>query len=182
LSGFAFDAKGAVQEDAKREAVTKMLERTMSVRGAGLLLVLALTGVSAPVEAQTAGCTLTQGFWKNHPGAWSVTGLVLGGVAYDQDGLITILSIPPRGDATYILAKQLIAAELNLLNGADGSSIGQVITAADSWLGLNPLGSWPTGAAREEGLQLASQLDAFNNGLSGVPHCEGELPPPEPQD
>ena len=144
-----------------------------------MLLVLALIGISAPVEAQT-GCTLTQGFWKTHPEAWGVTGLMLGGAAYTQDQLITILSTPPRGDATYILAKQLIAAELNLFNGADGS-ISQVITAADSWLGLNPLGSWPRGAAREEGLQLASQLDAFNNGLSGVPHCEGELPPP-PQD
>src|SRR3990172_4036629 len=45
---------------------------------------------------------------------------------------------------------------------------------------LGGLGTWPTGAIRETGIAYASQLDAFNNGLSGVPHCEGGVVPPPP--
>ena len=118
------------------------------------------------------GCTLTQGFWKNHPAAWPVTSLTIGGVTYTESQLIAILQTPPQGgDATYILIHQLIAAELNVANGADSSSIASTITAADNYLSAHPLGSNPQGAAHDEGTSLASTLDNFNSGITGPGHC-----------
>jgi hypothetical protein len=161
-----------------------MSRNTIPLAGAGLLLAGLLFSLPGRVEAQeTPACTLTQGYWKNHPETWPVDMLDLGGAAYSKEQLIVLLSTPPRGDATYILAYQLIAAKLNVMNGVDSSGIASTITAADAWLAsVGGLGSWPTGAVRDAGIALAGQLDAFNNGLSGVPHCEnGAAPPPAEQ-
>jgi len=157
--------------------------RTIPLCVTGLFVAAVLLGLPAETQAQT-GCTLTQGFWKNHPEAWPVEMLTVGGVGYMKADLIGLLATPPRGDATYIVAKQLIAAQLNVLNGADAASVGAdvVINEAEAWLIAVGLGSWPTGAQREVGIQLAEQLDAFNNGLSGIPHCDDVIiePPPDP--
>jgi hypothetical protein len=158
-----------------------MSRTTLPVAGACLLagLLLAEPGLAQ----ETQGCTLTVGYWKTHPESWPVDTLDLGGAAYTKDDLIVLLSTSPRGDATYILAQQLIAAKLNVMNGADSTGIAVTIAQADLWLAQVGLGSWPKGAVRDAGLALASQLDAFNNGLSGVPHCEeGSTPPPPPSE
>lgn len=158
-----------------------MPRRTILVAGAGLLLAALMLAVPGPARAQE-NCTLTQGYWKTHPNSWPVQTLELGGTAYTREQLITLLGTPSRGDATYILAYQLIAAKLNVLSGADSTGIAETITAADSWLvAVGGLGTWPTGASREEGIALAGQLDAFNKGESGVPSCaDGVVPPPPP--
>jgi hypothetical protein len=123
-----------------------------------------------PGVIRQGNCTLTQGFWKNHAGAWPVEELVLGGVTYTKAEAIAILRTPPRGDATYILIHQLIATKLNVAAGADPSAIATVITDADAWLASHPLGSKPTGADRETGIMLAGLLDDFNNGVTGPGH------------
>jgi hypothetical protein len=157
-----------------------MSRNIIPLAGAGLLLAGLLAALPGSVEAQETGCTLTQGYWKNHPEAWPADAMTLGGVGYTKEQLIQILSTPPRGDATYILAHQLIAAKLNVMTGADSSGIATTIANADAWLAsVGGLGKWPTGADRQTGIAYASQLDAFNNGLSGVPHCEG-VPTPTP--
>src|SRR5262249_7873988 len=79
-------------------------------------------------------CPQGQGFWKNHPDAWSVTSLTLGRQTYTQAQLLTILTTPVRGDASLILADQLIAAKLNIANGSDPTPISATITDADSLL------------------------------------------------
>src|SRR5712692_10584393 len=71
----------------------------------------------------TNKCPQGQGFWKNHPDAWSVTSLTLGSQTYTQAQLLTILTTPVRGDASLILADQLIAAKLNIANGSDPASV-----------------------------------------------------------
>jgi hypothetical protein len=171
--------EGAVEQVAALKERTTMSRTTLPVAGACLLAGLLL---ARPGPAQEApGCTLTQGYWKTHPETWPVDTLDLGGAAYAKDDLIVLLSTSPRGDATYILAVQLIAAKLNVMNGADSSGIAITIAQADLWLAQVGLGSWPTGPVRSAGLALASQLDAFNKGLSGVPHCEeGPNPTPTP--
>ena len=70
------------------------------------------------VTAQ-ADCSLTQGFWKNHEEVWPVEELILGGATYTKPQLLAILRTSPRGDATYILIHQFIAANLNLADRAD---------------------------------------------------------------
>jgi hypothetical protein len=127
-----------------------------------------------------ADCSLTQGFWKNHEEAWPVEELILGGTTYTKAQLLAILMTPPRGDATYILVDQLIAAKLNIASGADPTAIADTIVAADAWLAANPLGSKPTGAAREAGVALAALLDDYNNGVTGPGHCAEASPSPSP--
>jgi hypothetical protein len=133
-----------------------------------------------PGVIRQGNCTLTQGFWKNHAGAWPVEELVLGGVTYTKAEAIAILRTPPRGDATYILIHQLIATKLNVAAGADPSAIATVIADADAWLASHPLGSKPTGADRETGIMLAGLLDDFNNGVTGPGHCGEPTPSPTP--
>jgi hypothetical protein len=125
-----------------------------------------------PPPPPPGGCTLTQGFWKNHPDAWPVGSLLIGGVSYTESQLIDILNTPPRGDATYILIHQLIAAKLNVANGADSSSIASTITAADNYLAAHPLGSNPKGAAQTQGTSLANTLDSYNSGTTGPGACD----------
>jgi hypothetical protein len=120
-------------------------------------------------------CTYTMGYWKNHPEAWPVDELTIGGETYSKAEAIEILEAPPKGDASYILAHQLIAAKLNILNGADEGAVADVISEADSWFEANPIGSDPKGEAREEGIALAETLDDYNNGEIGPGHCKEEI-------
>ena len=140
---------------------------------------LPLSDSGKRVTAQ-ADCSLTQGFWKNHEQAWPVEELTLGGTTYTKTQLLAILRTPPRGDATYILIDQLIAAKLSVANGADPTAIADTIVAADAWLAANPLGSKPTGAVRDAGVALAALLDDYNNGVTGPGHCVEASPSPSP--
>jgi hypothetical protein len=139
---------------------------------------LPLSDSGKRVTAQ-ADCSLTQGFWKNHEEVWPVEELILGTTTYTKLQLLAILRTPTRGDATYILIDQLIAARLNIANGADPTAIADTLTAADAWLAANPLGSNPTGAPRDVGVALAALLDDYNNGVTGPGHCES-TPSPNP--
>jgi hypothetical protein len=138
--------------------------------------------VSASDNGLPLSCTLTQGFWRNHAEAWPVETLTIGGVTYTKEQAIEILSTPPaRGDATYILAHQLIAAKLNVAMGADDWAVVTTIADADAWLAMHPLGSAPAGADRRAGIALAEVLDEYNNGRIGPGHCvEAPRPTPTP--
>jgi len=100
--------------------------------------------------------------------------LVLGGASYDQAELLLLLESSTRGDASLILARQLIAARLNIANGADDSVIASTIAAADDWLddypGKLPYDVPPSSDAGQEAVTLADTLEAYNEGrLSGGP-------------
>jgi cell division septation protein DedD len=139
-------------------------------------------GFEVHFQAGTWACTYTQGYWKNHPEAWPVDVIAIGGATYSKEEAIAILETPPKGDATYILAHQLIAAKLNVLNGADGSAVTDPIAAADGWLAAHPLGINPSKPEREEGIQRAETLTDFNEGRIGPGHCnDAEDPLPEPE-
>jgi hypothetical protein len=62
-------------------------------------------------------------YWQNHPFAWPVTTLTLGGFSYSQQELLAILNEPSGPDAAIILAQQLIAAKLNILDGSNPTPI-----------------------------------------------------------
>lgn len=144
--------------------------------------VILITGVTVP-----QGCTLTQGFWKNHglnaPGNQSnewptLPGGVLKlgtgpGVNYTQLQLQSILDTPPKGNQLISLAHQLIAAKLNILNGANGSSIAATIAAADAAIGNRVVP--PVGNGTLSGVGgLIDALDDFNSGVTGPGHCREE--------
>ena len=162
--------------------------RPLKLLSAGIFgLVIMLMLATAPffnLAATTTAsqdCTYTIGYWKTHPTAWPVSSLALGGVTYNKTQLLNILNTQPKGDATYILAHQLIAAKLNTAQGATPTALGSTISQADSWLVANPLGSKPRNGT--VGTALSTVLDAFNNGLIGPGHCSESVPttpPPTP--
>ena len=72
----------------------------------------------------------------------------------------------------------MLAAMLNIRNGADGSCIAQAIADANAVLSAaDPNGDasgWSgiSGANRSAVQAAASTFDQYNNGLLCVPHCE----------
>jgi hypothetical protein len=149
--------------------------RTAEASTNQILIQMTLTVVGTP---PTHACPRTQGFWKNHPEAWPATAttLTLGSQLYTQAELITIFQTPPKGDASLILAHQLIATKLNILNGADPDPIAATVVQGDALLsafaGKLPYGvhaSTPTGQAM---VGVASTLDQYNNGAF-TPDCVG---------
>jgi hypothetical protein len=130
---------------------------------------------ATPTQTPVKNCTYTgQGYWKNHPDAWPVTSLTMGGQAYSQAQLLDIFDTSPKGDATYILAHQLIAAKLNVAQGADDTVVASTIANADDWLKAHPLGSDPAASEdRETGVGYSETLDKYNNGKIGPGSCDG---------
>jgi hypothetical protein len=119
------------------------------------------------------GCTLTQGYWKNHEEAWPTDTLRLGSVDYDQAALLTLLRTPVRGDTSMNLAHQLIAAKLNVEAGAWDGEVADTIDASDAWLAARGSGPLPYKVKGEAtGTALAAALDAYNNGDTGPGHCD----------
>lgn len=124
---------------------------------------------------QPRGCTYTQGFWKNHPGAWPVGGLMLGDHFYTQAELLTLLRTPVRGDASVALAHQLIAAELNV---AAGASPIPAIADAQTWMSVHdgggtlPYGIRASSTAGRMATRLNDALSDYNEGLTGPGHCD----------
>ncbi len=128
---------------------------------------------SAPLATN---CTYTQGFWKNHTGVWPVTGLTLGSVSYTAAELLAIFNQPAQGNKLVILAHQLIAAKLNIANGADPSAAASTISASDALIGslvVPPIGAGNLPSNPATG--YANTLDDYNNGIIGPGHC-GTVP------
>ena len=109
-------------------------------RGPGYLRVVNGRIDIGSFEMQAIICPQPQGYWKNYPNAWPVNTLVLGSQTYTKTELLRILRTSSgsgtKADASLILADQLIAAKLNIANGADGTPVTSTIADADAVLGL----------------------------------------------
>lgn len=131
------------------------------------------------------GCVRTQGYWGSSPaGQERLIELLdggtmnLGNVAYNAAQLDAILDQPVGGNALISLAHQLIAAKLNVLNGADDSEISGDIALADALIGnrvVPPVGDdfvAPNTLLGQQMLQVKNRLDAYNMGNLNVPSCD----------
>ena len=135
--------------------------------------VLVYTNEAVPVDD---GCTLTQGYWKNHTENWPA--------GYDPDDLFgtgtgsetwlaALTASSKGGNAYFILSQQYIAAVLNAANGAIvPANVQAAIDGAAAFFASAPYGEAPTGATRDQLIAWASLLDSYNNGLAGVAHCD----------
>ena len=127
-------------------------------------------------HAPPAGCTFTQGYWKNHPDNWPVSSLTLGTVTYTKAQLIATLKTPVGGNGLISLSYQLIAAKLNQANGASvPPEVASAIAAADALIGglvVPPVGSGFLSPSATD--SLTNTLDTYNNGLApgGPAHCD----------
>src|SRR5690242_2502246 len=95
---------------------------------------LSLSLAIGQIAAQdNPNCPVGQGYWKNTPSC-PITTVLLGNQTYTQIEVLILLNTPPAGDASLILAHQLIAAKLNLAKGLDASVVSGVITQGDAVL------------------------------------------------
>jgi hypothetical protein len=118
-------------------------------------------------------CTYTQGYWKNHFDAWPLQSVMLGAVNYNASQLLQILNRPAQGNGLVILAHQLIAAKLNIANGADPTAVQQTVIDADSTIGgltVPPIGNGYLSPSQTS--QLNDTLTEYNEGTIGPGHCD----------
>ena len=138
-------------------------------------------GEEPPPPPTGEGCTYTQGYWKTHgPDAkgnnsneWPVTSLTLGGITYTDAELQEIMDEPVKGNGLVSLAHQLIAAKLNVANGADDTAIAGAIADADALIAgliVPPVGNDPLDPAVTSSLNDA--LTDYNEGTTGPGHCD----------
>lgn len=113
--------------------------------------------------------TGTPGYWKNHPDAWPVETIDIGGITYTKAEARAILKSRVKEDMTIVMFKSLVAAKLNVLIGNDDSCIWSDIQAGDLWLMDYPLGSGVEAGGElspwRVGEPIHLMLDDYNNGL-----------------
>jgi hypothetical protein len=140
----------------------------------GIVVVLEFEGPPQP-----NACPLSQGFWKNHREIWPIESLKLGSRTYTLAQLISLLRLPPAGDASLILAHQLIAAKANVYWGSDPAPISSTVTAMDSLLatyaGALPYKVKPSSKNGKLMTAAAETLDRYNNGAL-TPLCNPAAP------
>ena len=116
--------------------------------------------------------TGTPGYWKNHPDAWPVPSITVGGVTYTKAQAIAWLGKVGK-DKTTTMFSSLVSAKLSVLIGNDGSCVNSTIVAADKWMATyGPVGSNVAASSNAWtiGEPLHIQMDSYNNGLLCAPH------------
>jgi hypothetical protein len=113
-------------------------------------------------------CPRSPGYWEEHVSNWPVTSLSLGSQNYNQSQLLALLDNSADGDASLILARQLIAAKLNLANNSNPAPVGGAISDSDALLavftGALPYQVNAESAAGKAMLNAATVLHNYNNG------------------
>jgi hypothetical protein len=115
--------------------------------------------------------TGTPGYWANHPNAWPVRNIEIGGISYTKAQAIYLIQSPAAKDKRLTIFPSLVCAKLNVLIGNDDSCIARTITQADAW--MTTYGSSAVKASSQAwtiGSPLNAELDAYNNGLLCAPH------------
>jgi hypothetical protein len=119
-------------------------------------------------------CPQPSAEWKRRPGAWPVAQMVLGAHRYGKHALLGLLRAPLHGDASLRLARELIAAKLNVAYGADSLPASAAIAAADALLaplsGALPYRVRPGSPLGRLLLEHAAALAAYNDGTR-TPDC-----------
>jgi len=118
-------------------------------------------------------CAFTRQSWANRPQNWPVSGLLLGNRSYTKTQALSILDHPGTQNGLVVLARQLIAAKLNVANGADPAPIQNELTQADLAIGflvIPPVGgdTLPPSAVRT----LVQRLEDFNHGVFSTDPCD----------
>jgi len=125
---------------------------------------LLLTAVFTSMIVSTANAWLTPGYWKTHFEEWETATVNWRGIVSSNAEAYGWLWTPPRGDASIILARALIAAILNLdVAGHTGGEA--LVAAAASHLVTVGIGTNPSGSGRAMCIAYAEQLDNLNNDL-----------------
>jgi len=121
------------------------------------------------------GCTLTQGYWKNHNKyAKNVKQNEPWPLQDYEDRMLCKtswlenLETPPKGDAWFIATHQWIAAKLNMANEASAPA---AVKDAVKKLDLRLAECYVKDEHKAEVQAQAKLLDDYNNGVVGPGHC-----------
>jgi hypothetical protein len=151
---------------------------TATIRETGQSASATVTVTCTPPPAE--GCTLTQGYWKNHskygPAPYDPTWALLGeDTAFYLSGqtYYEVINTPSSdGNAYYILARQYIAAKLNFLSGASSTpEVDAAVAWAESFFSTYTPSDELSDEVRDDAIAAAGTLDDYNNGLIGPGHC-----------
>lgn len=150
----------------------------------GMLMTILSLAAIAPEARAEGSCQLTQGYWQNRAeNAGDLTTEVwmsirdqpfyLSGLSYRQ-----VLLVPSQGNAYWILAHQLVAAQANYANGAETTAlVSESLTRASQLLSQytpDQIAAQPKSSElRQELIALSRVLDDWNNGLIGSTRCTG---------
>lgn len=128
-----------------------------------------LTFWNSAVPTEVEGCTLTQGYWKNHTESWPAGYSPNAAFFASGKSWINLFNTPPKGSAYIILAHQYMAATLNL---AAGASMTGIVDEAYDGATNHFNGTAPATSAQL--IAWSQTLDAYNNGLAGgnPGHCD----------
>ena len=157
----------------------------MLFRNVTASLLMAAAGLTAAADARAeSGCQFTQGYWQNRAqNAGDLSADVwltlryqpfyLSGLTYQQ-----VLQEPSRGNAYWILAHQLVAAQANYALGAQAPLVVSDALARASQLmaqytPAQILALPKSSELRRELIALSRVLDDWNNGLIGTGECAG---------
>ena len=157
------DSDGRADDLGNSVAVTNLLEDALADANTDLGF------FTLPVAQPGTG---TPGYWKNHPEAWPVNSITVGGVSYTRDQAIAWLEKVGK-DRTITMFSSLVPAMLNVAIGNDGSCVASTIAAANLWMAkYGPVGSNVHAAsfAWKVGEPLHRQMDNYNNGMLCAPH------------
>ena len=126
------------------------------------------------VETCDGPGTGTQGYWHkvSHWEDWGIEAVTIGGITYTAEEATELIKKPGRGDKTYDMYAQLVAAKLNVMIGNCDYCISDVIASADAWMVDNPVGSGVSADSPEwkEAEEWHYLLDEYNNGRLCAPH------------
>lgn len=127
------------------------------------------------------GCTLTQGYWKNHSDkygkkydkAWDKLSYGSATMFYQSGKTwLEVFNTAPAGVTYYNLAHQYMAAKLNVLNGASSTDeVDAAMTEAEGYFGTYKPSYVPDKYLKAKMLEWAKTLDKYNNGDYGPGHC-----------
>jgi hypothetical protein len=157
----------------------------MFLRLAAASATLVLTTLFAVPNANAGSdCRFTQGYWQNRAqnanDMTSAVWLALRDQSFYVSGLTygQVLLVSPRGNAYWILAHQLVAAEANFYNNANASGeVAIALAGAQELLSLltpAQVSALPkSDPVRAELIGLADTLDDWNNGVIGSGLCDG---------
>ncbi len=107
--------------------------------------------------------------WSDDCNAWPTQRLSIAGRTYSSRQLRRLMCGSSNCSVSAALARELIAARLNVASGAcDADCIGRLLDRADSWLsshgGVDGCVSAHSSAWRSTGSQLMSAIESFNHG------------------
>ncbi|MGH7860274.1 MAG: Calx-beta domain-containing protein, partial [Candidatus Binatia bacterium] len=148
----------AVVGDRIDEAHETMFLDIVGAPSTSRVLLLDARGVGTIVDGDF--CRRSQGYWGAHAELWPADFVVIGGVILDRAQIQAFLDYN-GSEASARLARHLVAAKLNLLEGS-APFVVPTVEQSDAFLRIYPPFSDPQGAARDEANGLKEVLEKYN--------------------